>query len=291
MNTEPASPSWRKYLTFSVRGLIALVLVIGLGLGWIVRNAHIQRDAVAAIRKAGGQVWYDFDPKDQVVAWYELSGWKKQIGESIGIDYVAHVVCVRLVSGGNEVDRQQALPRLAVLCEVQQIDVEGSSMTDGVLAQWDNLKHLNRLSLWNTSISDAGLTHIRAFRNLWELGITDAEIGDDGLTHLDGLVNLKVLSLRRTGVTDAGLLHLKGLTKLSSLDLSGTQVTDRGLAHLKGLSTLSALHVQGTHVTDVGLAHLKGLTKLTHLFLLSTHVTDAGVKELKQALPNLAIYR
>ena len=119
MNTEPASPSWRKYLTFSVRGLIALVLVIGLGLGWIVRNAHIQRDAVAAIRKAGGEVWYDFDPKDQVFAWYELSGWKKQIGESIGIDYVAHVVCVRLVSGGNEVDRQQALPRLAVLCEVQ----------------------------------------------------------------------------------------------------------------------------------------------------------------------------
>jgi hypothetical protein len=52
--SKPVSRPWRRFLRFSVRGLIVLVLVIGVGLGWIVRRAHIQRDAVSAITKAGG---------------------------------------------------------------------------------------------------------------------------------------------------------------------------------------------------------------------------------------------
>jgi hypothetical protein len=43
-----------------MRGLIVLVLVIGGGLGWVVREAHMQRDAVAAVVKAGGTVLYDW---------------------------------------------------------------------------------------------------------------------------------------------------------------------------------------------------------------------------------------
>jgi hypothetical protein len=43
----PADPKtisrpWRRYLRFSVRGLIVLVLLIGAGLGWTVRSARIQ---------------------------------------------------------------------------------------------------------------------------------------------------------------------------------------------------------------------------------------------------------
>jgi hypothetical protein len=45
-------------LRFSVRGLIVLVLLVGGWLGWIVRNARIQREAVAAIERAGRHVAY-----------------------------------------------------------------------------------------------------------------------------------------------------------------------------------------------------------------------------------------
>ena len=34
---------------FSVRAIMMLVLVVAAGLGWLVRSAHIQRDAVAVI--------------------------------------------------------------------------------------------------------------------------------------------------------------------------------------------------------------------------------------------------
>jgi hypothetical protein len=47
---------WQRFLRFSVRGLIVVVLVIGVWLGWLVRSARIQREAVAAIRIAGGNV-------------------------------------------------------------------------------------------------------------------------------------------------------------------------------------------------------------------------------------------
>ena len=40
----------------SVRALMALVLALGVGLGWFVHRAQVQRDAVAAILRAGGRV-------------------------------------------------------------------------------------------------------------------------------------------------------------------------------------------------------------------------------------------
>jgi hypothetical protein len=56
MPAGPVSRPWRRYLRFSVRGLIVVVLLMGAWLGSIVRSARIQREAVAAIRKVGGRV-------------------------------------------------------------------------------------------------------------------------------------------------------------------------------------------------------------------------------------------
>ena len=44
---------WWNYLRFSIRGLIVLVLFTGGGLGWLIRGARIQREAVAALEKCG----------------------------------------------------------------------------------------------------------------------------------------------------------------------------------------------------------------------------------------------
>ena len=56
MPAESVTRAWRRHLRFSVRGLIIVVLVIGGWLGWIVRSAHIQRDAVATIENSRGHV-------------------------------------------------------------------------------------------------------------------------------------------------------------------------------------------------------------------------------------------
>jgi hypothetical protein len=50
--------SLRRWVRLSLWGLVVGVLIIGAGLSWLVRSARIQREAVAAIKKGGGDVIY-----------------------------------------------------------------------------------------------------------------------------------------------------------------------------------------------------------------------------------------
>jgi hypothetical protein len=61
---NPVSRPWRRFLRFSVRGMIVLVLVIGGWFGWIVRSARMQLEAVAVVAKAGGEVHFDWEWED-----------------------------------------------------------------------------------------------------------------------------------------------------------------------------------------------------------------------------------
>jgi hypothetical protein len=61
MAYESVCQAWRPHLRFSVRGLIIVVLIFGGWLGWTVRSARMQREAVAAIREVGGTVHYDWE--------------------------------------------------------------------------------------------------------------------------------------------------------------------------------------------------------------------------------------
>lgn len=58
--TPPKHP-WSWYPRFSLRLLIIAVMAIGIGLGWLVRSARIQREAVTAIQKADGFILYNWE--------------------------------------------------------------------------------------------------------------------------------------------------------------------------------------------------------------------------------------
>ncbi len=60
---ERRSRAWPRYLRFSVRGMIFLVLIVGGWLGWFIRSIRIERDAVAAITRTGGYVNFDWEWK------------------------------------------------------------------------------------------------------------------------------------------------------------------------------------------------------------------------------------
>src|SRR5262245_52516029 len=94
--TDRVSRPWRRFLRFSVRGLIIFVIVFGAGLGWIVRQAHVQRDAVAAIRKAPATVYYDWEWNDR----NSIRGGKPWaplwLVDLIDADYFGHVTLVHL---------------------------------------------------------------------------------------------------------------------------------------------------------------------------------------------------
>jgi internalin A len=229
MPAGPASRPWRRYLRVSVRGLIVLVLVIGAGLGWIVHQAHVQRDAVAAIERAGGEVMYDWQWKGGRPDPNGKPGWPKWLVDLVGVDYLGHVSVV-----------------------------VGKGLSDAELLHIGRLDRLDRrLNLNDSSITDAGLMHLRGLKNLRNLHLARTAITDAGLSHLAELDLLELLTLDRCTVSDAGLVHLEGLTRLQSLNLPETRIGDAGVAHLTGLIHLRRLNLTDTQVTDAGMKELK----------------------------------
>src|SRR5580700_6645570 len=105
--------------------LMVLVLLIGCGLGWIVHRARVQRDAVAAIERAGGSVRYDWGLMSGVLESKgqpsSLKGWV----DRVGVDYFGNVTWVTLLGGSD--------PELAFvrdLNRLEQLNLTESSVTD-----------------------------------------------------------------------------------------------------------------------------------------------------------------
>ena len=91
MAPQPVLHSWRRAVRLSVRGLIVLVLVLGAFLGWLVRSAQIQRDAVTAIKQASGVAFYERElrpaAKPRAIKW---------LVANVGIEYFSAIESVTL---------------------------------------------------------------------------------------------------------------------------------------------------------------------------------------------------
>ncbi len=167
---QPVSHPWRRYLRFSVRGLIVLVLLIGALLGCLVRSARAQREAVAAIVNAGGSVTYD---RDWSTANYRPAGLPWALAwliDLIGVDYFGQVTIVALY--------------------------DSSTTTDATIEQVGHLTRLRELLLFESSINDATLVHLNGLTNLDSLELAGVRVTDAGLDHLEGMTKLTVLSLQ-----------------------------------------------------------------------------------------------
>ncbi len=94
MPAEHVSRLWRRFLRFSVLGLI-VVLLIGGWLSWFVRSARIQREAVAALRKDGNFVEYNLEWRNgSFVGPPGNSRALRRLVDLLGIDYFGYVTFV-----------------------------------------------------------------------------------------------------------------------------------------------------------------------------------------------------
>jgi Leucine-rich repeat (LRR) protein len=231
MSAESAPRRSRKLLRVSMRTLVVVVLLIGGGMGWLVRSARIQHAAVSAVLSVGGSVMYDWEWNKRKGYTGSSKSWvPKWASDRIGIDYFDHVTSIWLYYTTTD--------------------------TDTTLIPVARLTQLEWLSLYGSSVTDSGLQKLKGLTNLARLDLDYAEVSDSSYANLSGLTGLSVLSLNGTRITDNGLAHLKGLTNLTELNLAGTHVTDAGLLHLKGLRNLAILNIVNTRITDAGVIEL-----------------------------------
>jgi hypothetical protein len=234
MTLQPLPTSRRHWLWISVRGLMILVLIVGAWLGWTVRAARVQREALAAIEETGGRVEHDWEWQDSS-EWSSASNTKSAkpwgpewLVDRLGVDYFGSIVSVTL----------------------------GEQGSDAEMFHIGHLRRLKLLDLGGVPLTDSGLVHIERLADLQDLYLGGTEVSDAGLAHLNGLSKLSQLQLSGTRISDAGMVHLERLTNLQVLFVDDTQVGDVGLARLCKLSRLWALWLSGTQVSDAGVQRL-----------------------------------
>jgi internalin A len=131
---------WASYVRISVRALIDAVLIIGAGMGWLVRRSQAQRDAVAAVKRAGGNVRYEWEyhtPNIKAPPWRP-----KWLMEWVGVDYFGNVVYVNYRRGAQDAD----LTHVGRLDRLARLDVSGPGVTDAGLAHLHALARLEYLT-------------------------------------------------------------------------------------------------------------------------------------------------
>jgi hypothetical protein len=152
MGAMPAGPvlrPWRKFLRFSVRGMIVLVLVVGVWLGWMVRGARIQREVVAAIQNAGGTVHYNgekrapWDGPDEFTIYGARPIAPPWLIDLVGIDYFCHVSAVKLYRPRMATNAD--LSRIACRTQLQELYISRTSL----------------IHTYRTRITDAGILGLK----------------------------------------------------------------------------------------------------------------------------------
>lgn len=214
MIDQPRPRTWWRLprVRVSVRALMGLVLVLAVWLGWYVHGVHVQQDAVAAIKRAGGSVTYDWEwgnYNPDIINYNGKSRAPKWLAKLIPVDYVSNVVDVHLTS---------------------HRPMSPSQADDETLAHVGRLGRLESLWLDSTTVTDAGLAQLRGLTGLRHLFISRTSMSDAGLVHLKGMPRLVILSISGSRVTDEGLLDLERALPTASIYRQEDQATSADIA-------------------------------------------------------------
>jgi hypothetical protein len=228
---------------------MVFVLVLGGGLGWYHHRARVQFDAVATIRRSGGQFAYSWErfnwerPNGAPIRRRPKPPWPDWLYGILGTDFLDTVTFVSLT--GPQCNDES----LCAACRLPWLE-ELSVTTGGEGARM--LPNLPARDLGLTpGIKGQTLAHIGALRELRFLTLSfklfpDA-VNDQDMAFLKRLNRLERLELHSANLDGAWLVYLERLTNLKSLQLTETSMTAEGLGHLDRLKSLTAtLNVHGT---------------------------------------------
>jgi len=286
MPGQPSVDSWRRRLRLSVRALMVLVLFTGGGLGWVIHRARVQRDAVATIRRAGGEVAYSWQwSKGAPVFPRPKPPWPDWVRRILGPDLLDTATYVRLQGAQCDDEALRAACRLPWLEELFVVD---TGVTDAGAEDLGQLKNLRSLDLRLNRITARPLRHIGGMTELRELKLamrlSPVPLRDEDMAFLRGLTKLESLMLPSADLTDGWLVYIEDLKSLKALQLYDMAITTDGLHHLRDLSNLTLLSLHGTRLTS--LEPLRPLTRIKYLCLAYTPVDDSALAVL-QSWPRL----
>lgn len=197
----------RRWLRFSLRGLLLFMLLLSLPLGWLgmkLANKREERKLVEQIEATEGTVNYASDYKSGHETWRPAADW---LGELLGQEHLFdHVEYINWHPGMQPFDTKDVLSRLIKQAPyLKEIVVSGIDLGDAEMEDFKRLTQLKHLELVGAPITDKGIASLAHLPELNELRLDFTDLSDDGLNALTGLRERSELHFTGTQVTRAGL--------------------------------------------------------------------------------------
>jgi hypothetical protein len=276
----------------SLRGMMIVIALLAIWLGWRVNKASNQRETVAIIKKHGGRVAYDWSgPATKGPSGRTPPGpvWLRKW---LGDEYFQELVYVNMAYSDPELS--DVTPRLGTFASLNSLDlpVDGSQGTDQICRDLEACQSLEKLTMAGKSITDSGIDRLKSLKSLKYLRVSAAGLTDESLESLKNLPKLESLELHGSGFTERGLSHIRAMTSLRRLSLEGTPrvINGPGIACLRSLPALDTLMLMSSQITDDGMAELATLPNLRVLYVRRSSVSPEARARLLNSRPQLSIF-
>ncbi len=300
-----------------------LVVLVGAGAGWVANKIRTRRQAIAAVRAAGGSVQFDYQKQ---VAYTNTQGrpvyrqepsapvWlRRWLGDELfqNIFRVSFIKSSKPASSempaiiakfdrleeldlGKYVGDGDAFRHLRGLSHLDRLWVAGPGVTDAALAEIARVGTIQALWISKASATDGGFAQLAVLENLKFLQVSDcANLSDLGASRMiEGMPKLERLNFNDRSKSVAATLSMiaRRHPDLKRITLNQTDLTDDDLKAVEGMTRLRELYLRGTRITDAGLAHLGSLKDLNAVDVRNTGVTDEGVKLLGRFTSLIGLY-
>ena len=251
----------RRWLRFTLRGLLVATLILCVCLAYIVNRARLYRNIIAELERCDANPIFaaEFNHEGERT---ELQDIELFLGETISLWIAEHFGAEYIYPTvvGAEFDKDHP-PTVAA--------IQALAKTRGFRA----------ISFSTANTSPNVLAEIKSHSDIDWLEITDAS--DDSLAHATGLPNLRTLQLDGSFTS---LLQLRQLKHLTILDISSGTLWQDSLSHISFIQSLQRLGLNGVGNCDLApLAQLKNLRLLD----LKVFTNDASLQKLRKQLPDL----
>lgn len=262
-DVQPSAKLRRRWLTLSLRGLMILVLLLSLPMGWIARDVvRAQREAnvISAIENAGGFASFQYQSVINLSETPEPPGpWilRRLFGDHLH----AHIDYVSLYEPEG-VD--SIVPQLVHFHRLEFLSLPEAPLNDRSVEVISQLPTLRELDLSKVELTIEQMRVVLKAPQLKSIWLSNDLASDEVLELLPTFApQLEEINLAETTITDVGMHSLGRLPHLTYVDIEGApEVTNRGLASLADCQKLVSFNASATSIDE---GCLDTLQKLPHL--------------------------
>ncbi|PQO46273.1 hypothetical protein C5Y93_09815 [Blastopirellula marina] len=322
MGDPPTSPVQRKrrWLSFSVRGLLLLILIVSVGLGFLARDLYQFRQRQAVVRRIeanGGSVNLPFyeigDPFEtsnrsdvrlseeqrrtlyqQWVIWFaDEDIYKRPWGASIahaddeplflGLEYFPELFQLTIGPGTLSDASMESICRLKSL---QQIRLHETQMTKQQVGRLASLPELTEIEFHGAATTPEALSQLGHIPRLETVRLIADQVPVEALAAIRSIpIHRLAIVVNTTTIPNLDQPDpLDGITQLSSLELTNYPVSDNTLAAIGKMQSLWSLGIdcpaKSATVSNEGLERLTDISSLTYLSLPTLKIDDEGLEIL-----------